>query len=102
MFADNDVGAACATGVGEAVIKICGSHLIVELMRNGKTPQQACEEAVKRIAKKVSNYKDIQVGFLALNKAGDVGAYSIVKGFNYAVACNGQNRLFDSDYLVKE
>jgi len=102
IFADNDVGAACATGVGEAVIKICGSHLIVELMRQGKTPQQACEEAVQRIAKKQSNYKSIQVGFLALNKFGDVGAYSLVKGFNYAVACNGQNKLFDADYLVKE
>ena len=102
MFADNEVGAACATGKGEAVIKICGSHLIVELMRNGKTPQQACEEAVKRIASKQSDYKTFQVGFLALNKFGDVGAYSLLKGFNYAVAVNGQNKLFDADYLVKE
>jgi len=102
MFADNDIGAACATGLGEAVMKICGSHLIVELMRNGKTPQEACEEAVQRIAKKQSNYKSIQVGFLALNKNGDIGAYAIGKGFNYAVAVNGENKLFDSDYLVKE
>jgi N4-(beta-N-acetylglucosaminyl)-L-asparaginase len=102
MYADNEVGAACATGLGEAVMKICGSHLIVELMRNGKTPQEACEEAVQRIAKKQSNYKSIQVGFLALNKNGDIGAYSIVKGFNYALAVNGENKLFDSDYLVKE
>jgi N4-(beta-N-acetylglucosaminyl)-L-asparaginase len=102
MYADNEVGAACATGKGEAVIKICGSHLIVELMRNGKTPQQACEEAVNRIAKKQSDYKTFQVGFLALNKFGDVGAYALLKGFQYAVAVNGQNRLFDSDYLVKE
>ena len=102
MYADNEVGAACATGLGEAVIKICGSHLIVELMRNGKTPQEACEEAVKRIAKKQSNYKTFQVGFLALNKNGDIGAYAIGKGFNYALAVNGENKLFDSDYLVKE
>lgn len=102
MYADNDVGAACATGKGEAVIKICGSHLIIELMRNGMTPQKACEEAINRIAKKQSDYKTFQVGFLALNKAGDVGAYSLLKGFNYAVAVNGQNRLFDADYLVKE
>ncbi len=102
MFVDNEIGAACATGLGEAVMKICGSHLIVELMRNGKTPQQACEEAINRIARKQSNYKSLQVGFLALNKNGEIGAYSLVKGFNYAVAVNGENKLFDADYLVKE
>jgi N4-(beta-N-acetylglucosaminyl)-L-asparaginase len=102
MFVDNEIGAACATGLGEAVMKICGSHLIVELMRNGKTPQQACEEAVKRIAIKQSDYKTFQVGFLALNKNGEIGAYAISKGFNYAVAVNGENKLIDSDYLVKE
>src|SRR6185312_2701021 len=83
LFVDNEVGAACATGLGESVMKICGTHLIVELMRNGKTPQQACEEATQRIAKKQSNYKTFQVGFLALNKNGDVGAYAISKDFNY-------------------
>ena len=102
MFVDNEVGAACATGLGEAVMKICGSAIIVELMRYGKTPQQACEEAVKRIAKKQSDYKTFQVGFLALNKNGEIGAYSLVKGFNYAMAVNGENKLFDSDYLVNE
>jgi len=102
MYADNDVGAACATGKGEAVIKICGSMLIVELMRNGHSPQQACEEAIRRIAKKQSDYKTFQVGFLALNKDGEHGAYSLVKGFNYALAVDGKNQLFDSDYLVKE
>ena len=102
MYADNEAGAACATGKGEAVIKICGSHLIVELMRNGKTPQQACEEAINRIAKQQSDYKTFQVGFLAMNKNGDIGAYSLLKGFNYALAVNGENKLFDSDYLVKE
>jgi isoaspartyl peptidase/L-asparaginase-like protein (Ntn-hydrolase superfamily) len=102
MFVDNEVGAACATGKGEAVMKICGTHLIVELMRNGKTPQQACEEAIQRIAKKQNDYKTFQVGFLALNRNGDIGAYSLVKGFQYALAVNGENKLFDSDYLVEE
>ena len=102
MFSDNEVGAACATGKGEAVIKISGSHTIVELMRNGRTPQQACEEAIQRIAKKQSDYKTFQVGFLALNKNGDIGAYSLLKGFQYALAVNGENKLFDSDYFVKE
>lgn len=102
LFVDNEIGAACATGLGESVMKICGTHLIIELMRNGKTPQQACEEAIQRIVKKQSNYKTFQVGFLALNKNGDMGAYSILKDFSYALAVNSENKLYNSDYLVKE
>lgn len=101
LFVDNEIGAATATGRGEAVIKIAGSMLIVEAMRNGKTPQQACEEAVKRIAKKQNDYKDFQVGFLAVNKKGEIGAYSIKKGFQYALYIDGKNTLLDSDYYVK-
>ena len=84
MFVDNEVGGAVATGVGEAVLKTLGSFLVVELMRQGRTPQQACEEAVNRIAKK-QEFKDIQVGYLAINKAGEYGAYSIQPGFNFAL-----------------
>ena len=54
-FVDNEVGAATATGHGEEVIRTCGSHLVVELMRQGKSPQEACEEAVKRIYKNFVN-----------------------------------------------
>ncbi len=84
MFVDNEVGGAVATGVGEAVLKTLGSFLVVELMRQGRTPQEACEEAVNRIAKK-QEFKDIQVGYLAINKAGEYGAYSIQPGFNFAL-----------------
>jgi N4-(beta-N-acetylglucosaminyl)-L-asparaginase len=101
MFVDNEVGAACATGKGEAVMKICGSSIIVEMMRNGKTPQQACEEAIKRIVNKQKDYKDFQVGFLALNRNGEFGAYALQKGFQYALAVDGENKLYDSDYFVK-
>jgi isoaspartyl peptidase/L-asparaginase-like protein (Ntn-hydrolase superfamily) len=101
MFVDNEVGGACATGKGEANMKICGSAIIVELMRNGKTPQEACEEAIKRVAKKQSDYKDFQLAFLAMNKNGDIGAYALQKGFQYALAVDGQNKLYDADYLVK-
>lgn len=102
MYVDNEVGAACSTGKGEATMKICGSYLIVELMRNGKTPQQACEEAIKRVAQKQNDYKTFQLAFLAMNKNGDIGAYSLLKGFQYALAVNGENKLYDSDYLIKE
>ena len=101
LFVDNEIGGACATGKGEAVIKICGSMLAVELMRGGKTPQQACEETIKRIAHKQADYKDFQVGVLAVNKAGQFGAYSLQKGFQYALCVDGENKLFDADYLIK-
>lgn len=96
LYVDNEVGGACATGLGEAVIKMVGSHLVVELMRQGWSPQEACQVAVDRIVKRQKDYQDLQVGFLALNKAGEVGAYSIHNGFNYAVHTGTENKLIDA------
>jgi len=84
MFVDNEVGGAVATGWGEAVIRISGSHLVVELMRQGHSPEEACRLAVERLISKNPDWKDIQVGFLALNKKGEYGAYCIQPGFQYA------------------
>lgn len=84
LFVDNEIGGACATGLGEAVIRIAGSHTVVELMRQGKSPNVACKLAVERIIKKHKSINGIQVGFLAINKNGEVGGYSVYKGFNYA------------------
>lgn len=96
LYVDNEVGAATATGVGEEVIRIVGCHLVVELMRQGLEPEAACMEAVGRIIKKnPSKAKEIQVGFLALNKKGQVGAYCLHKGFTYAVQDNAGSRLID-------
>ena len=89
LFVDNEIGGACATGLGELVMRTCGSFLVVELMRQGRTPQQACEEAATRIVKK-QEYKDVQVGFLATNRQGEVGAYSIQPGFSYTISRGGQ------------
>ncbi len=85
LFVDNDVGAACATGMGEAVIRVVGSHLVVELMRQGHTPETACRLAVERVIQKNPNYEEIQVGFLALDRTGRYGAYSLEPGFECAV-----------------
>ncbi len=97
LFVDNEVGAATATGHGEEVIRTVGTHLVVELMRQGKTPQQACKEAVDRIVsitkRRGKSLKDIQVGFIALNKNGDYGAYCIQDGFTFAVYDHQGNRL---------
>ncbi len=97
LYVDNEIGAATATGVGEEVIKIVGCHLVVELMRQGNSPEDACRLAVERILKKnPEGAKQVQVGFLALNKNGDYGAYCLQKGFNYAIYDNAGNRLIDS------
>lgn len=103
LFVDNEVGAATATGHGEEVIRVVGTHLVVELMRQGKTPQAACEEAVNRIYKQLVNrkinFKEKQIGFIALNKHGEYGAYCLQTGFNFAVHDSSGNRLIDSKYL---
>ncbi len=100
MFVDNEVGGACATGVGEAVLKTLGSFLVVELMRQGATPQEACEEAIARIVKN-QNYKDMQIGYLAINKKGEHGAYAVHPWFNYALHQGGENRMIDSLSYLK-
>lgn len=96
LFVDNEIGAATATGMGELVMKTLGSFLVVELMRNGRIPQQACEEAVMRIVKKDPENVKRQVGFIALNKNGETGAYSLKPGFNFALHRNNENKLIDS------
>jgi isoaspartyl peptidase/L-asparaginase-like protein (Ntn-hydrolase superfamily) len=97
LFVDNEVGAACATGMGELVMTTLGSFLIVELMRNGRSPEEACKEAIMRIIKKYG-FKKYQVGYLAINKKGEYGAYAIQKGFTYAVCIDGKNELMASDF----
>jgi N4-(beta-N-acetylglucosaminyl)-L-asparaginase len=102
LYVDNEVGAATATGVGEEVIRIVGSHLIVELMRQGAKPEQACRDAVERIVKRSpSKAKEMQVGFLALNKQGEFGAYCLQDGFTYAVRSNNENKMYKPDYYFK-
>lgn len=101
LYVDNEVGGATATGLGEAVVRTCGSFLVVELMRQGMSPQKACEVAVDRIRKKHANVKDFQVGFLAVNKAGEVGAFSVQPGFSYALHKHGENKLFQAGSLFK-
>jgi N4-(beta-N-acetylglucosaminyl)-L-asparaginase len=100
---DNEIGGACATGVGELVLKTLGSFLVVELMRQGFTPQEACEEAVNRIVRKNKdkNLKDYQVGYLAINKKGEHGAYCIQSGFDYAINQGGKTQVFESSSFMK-
>lgn len=98
LFVDNEIGGAVATGMGEAILKSVGSFLIVELMRQGKSPQQACEEAIHRIVKDNSNYREFQAAFIALNKKGEVGSYCIQQGFSYVKYQHGENNNIPSEY----
>ena len=103
LFVDNEVGAATATGQGEDVIRICGTHLVVEFMRSGLHPEEACKKAVERIikAKGVEKSKQIQVGFIAINKQGEYGGYCLQKGFNFAVCyADDKNFLVDGKYIL--
>ena len=100
LFVDNEIGAATATGLGEMILKTVGSFLIVELMRSGMSPQAACEEAVGRICRKM-DYKDFQVAYVAMNKKGEIGAYSIHPGFNYALHDANSSALIRSDSFSK-
>ncbi len=86
LFVDNEIGAATSSGQGEEVIRIAGTHLVVEMMRMGKSPEEACKIAIERLIKiNPVKAKDFQVGFIAINKAGEFGAYSINPGFSYSV-----------------
>ncbi|MCU0360896.1 MAG: N(4)-(beta-N-acetylglucosaminyl)-L-asparaginase [Bacteroidia bacterium] len=105
LYVDNEIGAVTATGHGEEVIRIAGSHTVIELMRQGLSPEEACKKAVERIltAAKLrsKDVKDLQIGFLAINKQGEYGAYSLQKGFNFAVySPDIPNQLFDSKSLI--
>lgn len=96
LYVDNEVGACTATGQGEDVIRVCGSHTVVELMRQGMSPEQACKAAVERIMRiKGDKAKEIQVAFLALNKKGEVGAFAIQKGFSYALKNNKEEKMYN-------
>ncbi|MBL0330557.1 MAG: N(4)-(beta-N-acetylglucosaminyl)-L-asparaginase [Bacteroidetes bacterium] len=105
LYVDNEVGAATATGHGEEVIRIAGCHLVVELMRQGKSPEDACKEAINKVVKltanRKKNLKDIQVGFIALNKKGEYGSYCVQSGFNYAVYDAKGNNLINADSHLK-
>jgi len=96
LYVDNEIGACVATGLGELVMRTLSSFLVVELMRQGASPNEACKEAIMRIVKKNYGYSDYQVGLIAINKQGETGAYSFQPGFSYAVHNEKVNEVFEA------
>lgn len=99
LFIDGDVGGATATGVGEAMIRTAGASAVVESMRRGATPEEACYDIVQRILKKHPGVEGMQVGFLAMNVQGEYGGYSVYNGFNYALRTEDRNEMVDAKYM---
>jgi N4-(beta-N-acetylglucosaminyl)-L-asparaginase len=98
LFIDQEVGAATSTGLGEAIIRVAGSHTVVELMRHGYSPMDACKEACMRIIKKHDDLTGLQCGFIALDKDGNYGAYSIYNGFNFALRTMEEEKMVDATF----
>lgn len=101
LYTDNQVGGAVSTGNGEYVMRTLGSFLIVEKMREGMSPQKACEIAVERVYKSKQSLDNVNVCYIALSKSGEVGAYSLREGFTYCVTTQHENKAFKSDFLMK-
>jgi N4-(beta-N-acetylglucosaminyl)-L-asparaginase len=107
LYVDGEIGGAASTGRGEECVRSCGSFLVVEMMRQGNSPQHACEIAIKRVIKlnRLSTHNRdsiFQVGFIAINKKGEVGAASVRKGFEYALYRDGVNKLYESKAVIRE
>ncbi|HEV2353772.1 MAG TPA: N(4)-(beta-N-acetylglucosaminyl)-L-asparaginase, partial [Puia sp.] len=101
LYVDNEVGAATSTGQGEDVIRVCGSYAVVEAMRQGMSPEEACKHVVVRIAKiKREKAKDIQVAFIAVNNKGETGGFALQKGFSYAIKNNAEERMVAVKSLI--
>ena len=100
LFVDNEVGAATSSGLGEEVMRICGTHVVVEGMRHGLSPEAACKKAIERIINRdMQRAKTLQVAFLALNKKGEYGAYAVQKGFVFAVKSGGEEKIYPAKYF---
>jgi isoaspartyl peptidase/L-asparaginase-like protein (Ntn-hydrolase superfamily) len=102
LYVDNEVGAATATGVGEEIVRICGSYAVVEMMRQGHSPSEACRLVVERYIRIRGKEKamQMQAGFIALSKTGEYGCFSVTKDFTMAVRSANENKVVNSPYAV--
>lgn len=110
LYVDNGVGAAGSTGRGEANIKICGAHTIVESMRHGLSPEQACMDALERVVKTTKEKRllndkkrpNFDLTFYAINKQGEYAAAALWSGKKFALHNGKEGKLYDCAYLFKK
>jgi N4-(beta-N-acetylglucosaminyl)-L-asparaginase len=103
LYVDGEVGGAVATGLGELVMTTLGAFLIVELMRSGLSPQEACEEGIRRIVERYQGkegYEEFQVGYLAIDTKGEHGAYAVVEGFNYTIDQEEKSSVIEAGHMI--
>lgn len=93
LYADNEVGAAVATGRGEEIARTCGSFAIINLIREGRSPQEACEAVVKHLVHRVPSSSRHQMAYVAIDKKGNFGAAAARSPFPYAVTTKCENEL---------
>lgn len=109
LYVDNKVGGAGSTGRGEAVLKICGAHTVVEAMRRGDAPTEACLHALRRIVetttekrlKRPDGRPNFDVKFYAVARDGRWGSASLWSGAKFAVHAEGRSRLEEAAYLFE-
>jgi N4-(beta-N-acetylglucosaminyl)-L-asparaginase len=102
LYVDNEVGAATGSGVGEEAVRICGSHTITEFMRHGYSPEMACKKTLERLIRmRGTKVKDLQMGFIALNRNGEFGAYALQPGFTYAVHTKQGSKTYSSKSIYR-
>ena len=103
LYVDNTVGAAGATGLGENVMRYCGTFLVVEFMRQGLSPTDACQKTIERINQlDPLGIEDLSINFVALNKAGEFGAAGTNKGFKIGWATARESGVNEARSLSKQ
>ncbi|NOX18621.1 MAG: N(4)-(beta-N-acetylglucosaminyl)-L-asparaginase [Chlorobi bacterium] len=101
LYVDNEIGAACSTGLGERVIETVGSFLIVEMMRQGYSPLEAIKIAIDRLKKRMKNHEQFQVAYIALNKNGEYAGYALRPDFEYAAVTNNYAKMIKTEAFLE-
>lgn len=101
LYVDNEVGAAGATGVGENVMRYCATFRIVEYMRQGLSPGDACLETIRHIARVNPKGMNLSINFVALDKRGNFGAAGTDAGFRYSVTTQSSSKVLPNPALAK-
>ena len=99
LYCDDEAGGAAATGIGEEIIKVCGSYQVVEFMRQGLEPVEAIRRVLERIVRRNPANREEFIGFVALRADGEVGYLSTTPGFQAAVSAGSRMDLRDSEQL---